>query len=380
MKVAYGTFSPVLLVEYCHDQVADETASDFNVTWSRTSPIIVSAGDDAYQTYVTLECDEGMGMTVVGAPNNIVAFNYASSSVIPSIEYGIMEYLGFNYQSNSTFTGDIGSVMVDMGNLFLNGTAFDIFEQNGFTIIKAVGNDSLLMVYDPVTGIVRDINLVNGYSGAYCYSNYQTNLADDLGTYLSKFNVNETLLGIGSSAAISLGVALLVCSGPPGWLGLAVIGLGMAGSYYAAGLNEGWTTSKWTNFGLNVGPALIPGIGAEGGVAGKLTIGYVTSNGIEKTVTTVPRNYEGYVITNMPNWAGGTFAGGYMSTVQYVKYGTTQSVLRTAYGATDKEAVKNALIGLGTDRTQAVINGYSPEINQYSSTSYNNLSDYLQQI
>ena len=131
MKVAYGTFSPVLLVEYCHDQVADEAASEFNVAWSRTSPIIVSAGDDAYQTYVTLECDEGMGMTVVGSSDNVRAFNYACSSAISPIEYNVMNDLGFNYQSNSTINGTIGSVLMDISNGFLNGMPSDIFGQNG---------------------------------------------------------------------------------------------------------------------------------------------------------------------------------------------------------------------------------------------------------
>ncbi len=52
MKAAYGTFLTALLVEYCHDQVADSAASQYNVTWSRTHPVVVSVGDDAYQTFL----------------------------------------------------------------------------------------------------------------------------------------------------------------------------------------------------------------------------------------------------------------------------------------------------------------------------------------
>ena len=378
MKAAYGTFLTGLLVEYCHDQVADEAASDFNVTWSRTSLIIVSAGDDAYQTYVTLECDEGMGMTVVGALNNIVAFNYASSSVIPSIESGIMEYLGFDYQSNSTFTGDISSVLVGMGNLFLNGTAFDIFEQNGFTIIKAVGNDSLLMVFDPVTGIVRDINLVNGYSGAYCYSNYQTNLAVDVGNYVMNSDVGHLAFGVGSGAAISLGVATALCFGPPGWIvGGIMIAAGAYGSYCATGLNDGWTTAKWINFGTSVGLDLIPFAGFEAG-AGKLCVEYAASKGVTKTVTsTISEDAEGYVLTSMPK-AGNDYMDGYVTSAQYFKYGSLGGVTRVAFGSTKKEAIENTLQGLAIDKTkEGIINDYSPEINQYSSTTYNDITDYL---
>ena len=80
---------------YTHDQVADAAASEYNVTWSRTHPIAVSVGDDAYQTYLTLECDHSMGMTVIGSLGNIILFNSACSSQIPTIEYGIMSNLDF---------------------------------------------------------------------------------------------------------------------------------------------------------------------------------------------------------------------------------------------------------------------------------------------
>ncbi len=66
MKAAYGTFLTALIMEYVHNQVADTAAKEFNVTWARTNPIIVSVGDDALQTYLTLECDHGMGMTQWG--------------------------------------------------------------------------------------------------------------------------------------------------------------------------------------------------------------------------------------------------------------------------------------------------------------------------
>ena len=65
MNVTYNTFLTTLLVEYVYDKIADNISSDYNVTWSRTSPIIVSVGDEVYETYLTLECDHTMGMTVV---------------------------------------------------------------------------------------------------------------------------------------------------------------------------------------------------------------------------------------------------------------------------------------------------------------------------
>jgi len=375
LKAAYGTFLAALLVEYCHDQVADQAASAFNVTWDRTSPIVVSAGDDAYQTYVTLECDQSMGMAVVGAPLNMVAFRYACSSVIPSIESGIMGYLGFSYQFNSTFTGDIGSVLVDMGRLFSNGSVFDIFEQNGLTIIKAVGNDSLLMVFDPITGIVRDINLVNGYSGAYCYSNYQTILADDVGNFLSQFNINETLLGMGGSAAISMGIAtILVVGGPVGWaIGGAILVGGLYSSYCAEGLNEGWTNEKWFRFGVSVGLSAIPYVGFEAG-AGRLCIEYAASRGVTRTVTnTISKDAEGYVLTSMPK-VGDGYMDGYITTAEYIQYGNLKGAVKVAFGRTKEEAATKVV----EDKTkEAIINTYIPESDQYDSSIYDHFSNYL---
>ena len=192
MKAAYGTFLTALLVEYWHDNIADNLASGCNVTWSRTSPIVVSVGDDAYQTYLTLECDHGMGMTVVGKPDNMKLFNCVCSSAIPSIEYSVMNGLAFNFQARTT-SGDLRSVKYELINMFLNGTSIEEFEQNGLIIMKAEGSDDNFWVIDPETGIVRDINTINNYCGAYCFPDLQTELANDLGNFL--LNHQATLPG-----------------------------------------------------------------------------------------------------------------------------------------------------------------------------------------
>ena len=72
----------------------------YNVTWSRTPPITVSVGDDAYQTYLTLECDHIMGMTVTGSLKNTILFNNICSSIISPLEYAVMDNLGESQFSN----------------------------------------------------------------------------------------------------------------------------------------------------------------------------------------------------------------------------------------------------------------------------------------
>jgi hypothetical protein len=63
----------------------------------------------------------------------------------------------------------------------MNGVSLEVFESNGYVVLKAVGRDDLIFVIDPETGVVRDINTVNGYCGAYCYHNLQTDLAFNFG-------------------------------------------------------------------------------------------------------------------------------------------------------------------------------------------------------
>jgi len=93
MKAAYGTFLEALLMVKCHDMVADQAAAQYNVTWCRTTPIVVSVFDDAYFTVLTLECSHRFGMDVVGDPGNITAFRYACSAAINPLEHMVGESL-----------------------------------------------------------------------------------------------------------------------------------------------------------------------------------------------------------------------------------------------------------------------------------------------
>jgi len=305
MKAAYGTFLEALLVIYGHDMVADVAASKYNVTWSRTTSIVVSGVDDATSTYITGEMSHRMGMDVVGDPENVRAFRYACSSAFSPIEYWVGQAL---FPSSNSTSDLLGSVTLGLGYMMLNGEPLEIFESNGYTIIRAIGDNQRILIIDPLTGIVMDgMSLNEIISGTRCFGDQQTEWAHDYGNSLldNKDTINraietgedvttdwgqddmgDTVLGLSSSVAISVGVAILLCCGPVGWVTLAagagLIALGVAGSYYAADLDEGWTTSRWIDFGLNVGPSLIPFIGWEGGVAGRLGISYVTKQGLQR--------------------------------------------------------------------------------------------------
>lgn len=158
MNVAYNTFLTALMIEYAHDRIADNMKTPLNVTWSRTSPVIVSVGEDPYQIYETLESDHVMGMTVIGTIENMWIFNFETSSSIPFIENEIM-----SNAYNSTFS----SVTIEINYLFNNYKMYvETFEYDGFVIVKSIFNS--FIVIDLETGIVRDIDTVNRlYGGLY---------------------------------------------------------------------------------------------------------------------------------------------------------------------------------------------------------------------
>ncbi|OPX60896.1 MAG: hypothetical protein A4E25_00135 [Methanobacterium sp. PtaB.Bin024] len=123
-----------------------------------------------------------MGMSVVGAASSMRAFNYACSSAINPIEHWVMKSLFPNINTSTSIT-------LGLGQLLLDGETLEIFQSNGYTVIKVLSNDTRFLVIDPETGIVRDI-MISEYgwiNGAYCYYNLQTNMAIDLGTNLMNY-------------------------------------------------------------------------------------------------------------------------------------------------------------------------------------------------
>jgi hypothetical protein len=148
--------------------VADQAATAYNVTWSRTTPITVSCCDDAASSYLTGESDLRMGMDVNGTVSNVWAFRFACSSAFSPIENEIVNP-----------DGGIASVTLGIGERIINGETPELFYSNGYIIYKIKNKDDLILLLDPLTGIVRDI-LYGTYCGAYCFPNLQTEWATDL--------------------------------------------------------------------------------------------------------------------------------------------------------------------------------------------------------
>ena len=80
MKAAYGSFLEGLDVIYCNDLVADCAAGRFNVSWERTSPMVMSVRDDNARTVMSGESSFYFGRTAYGDLDAVRAFYFACSA------------------------------------------------------------------------------------------------------------------------------------------------------------------------------------------------------------------------------------------------------------------------------------------------------------
>lgn len=184
MKAAYGTFLTPLIVIYENDRVADEFATEFNVTWSRISPACVSLCNDYNSLYITGESDHNMGREAIGNISNVWKFNYATS-----FSFSLVEQLVGNNVWNTTV---IGSVTLGLIESFMNNETLEIFTSNGYTFIKHADDNSTLLFLDLETGIVRDYFSNYGLLGTMpCYHDNITENAWNYGGKILNKSSND---------------------------------------------------------------------------------------------------------------------------------------------------------------------------------------------
>ena len=184
MKAAYGTFLTSYLVIWENDRVADEAASRFNVTWSRTAPVCVSLCNDYNCLYITGESDHRMGREAIGNSSNVWKFNFATSFSFSLIE----QLVGNNIWNDTT----IGSVTLGLLQSFLNNETLEIFTSNGYIFIKRANDNTMLLFLDTKTGIVRDEFSYYGLLGTMpCYHDNITEMAWGYGSSLLNTNSKE---------------------------------------------------------------------------------------------------------------------------------------------------------------------------------------------
>ena len=352
MKAAFGSFIEGLDVIYCNDLCADIAAERFNVTWIRTSPMVMSVHDDIHGTVLSGESSFYFGRTAYGDPDDVKSFYFACSASFSPIEH---------YVTNALFPnqGNNGSATVGLGFILDSGGEIEIVQDGDLTLIREVGSNEKVLVFDSSTGLLRDQIIVD-FCGAYCYSDQQTDWACDFGqqcisnsAYLKDWvrnvtnwaedgihlaldhipildDIDDDLLGIAGSISMSVGFACLPIFPVGTAVGLGLIAGGFVATYYADNLNRGWSYQKGINLLADVGLSAIP-LGKETKI-GKIVISKGVNTVSERTITKSSNK----IIRAL--WEkGGTETlykahGG--ATRTYVKYGTLESGLKTAYGDT----------------------------------------------
>ena len=163
------------------------------------------------------------------------------------------------------------SITIGLGQMILNGELVDLFISNDYLMMMS-SIENLYLVVDPETSIVRDVMITYmPISGAYCFSDLQTEWASELGGKLINGNPNVSSFPviIGSLGInIAYGLSELAASLT---IGEVVIGGLTVGELFAAGALGGLIglaiaadiiiTLEYPDIGVPGNLHTIPGLG-----------------------------------------------------------------------------------------------------------------------
>jgi len=121
------------------------------------------------------------------------------------------------YGQINTFDMSVNSVMLDLiYDYYYNNASLEAFMQNDYLIVKAIRNDDNILIIDLETYIMRDINTVSNYYGAYCFHDQLTesinNLGEDLVNGLKYLNVEKVLTFTFGTLSIVGGFAIVTAA------------------------------------------------------------------------------------------------------------------------------------------------------------------------
>jgi hypothetical protein len=248
--------------------------------------------------------------------------------------------------------GNNGSATVGLGFILDCGGDIEIISDGDLTLIREVGSNEKILLFDSSTGLLRD-EVIISYNGAYCYSDQQTDWAcdfahdmldakDDIWNFV--FNnsfmdwANNDVLGILGSVSMSVGIACLPAFPVGTVVGLGLIGFGLYSTYYADDLNKGLTDQRLAHFGVDVGLSLIPGVGSELKV-GKIVLTKGAKEVSSKIISKNSFAFERYLVEK-----GGTEILYNGLERNSVKYNFLEAAFYSRYGYSAKNMIQKILL------------------------------------
>ena len=282
--------------------------------------------------------------------------------------------------------GNNGSATVGLGFILDSGGEIEIIQDGDLTLIREVGSNDKVLIFDSVTGLLRD-QIIAGYNGAYCYSDQQTDWGCDFGENCVRFrnflkdwipvitdnvrygihhimdnvpfldDIDNNILGIAGGIGISVGIACLPVFPVGTAVGALMIGGGIFANYYSNDLNKGWNYERGFSFGVDVALSSIPVAGTElksGSVLGKVVI---SEGGADLSVVKLSSKKLSPVMKSYLEKSAtesSSFMVGKSYKYSFTKFGTIESIVKTAYNGVDKYDVltdfgQNYLMGLFAD-------------------------------
>ena len=112
---------------YCDILFVDCAAERFNVSWERTSPMVMSVRDDNARTIMSGESSFYFGRTAYGDLDAVKAFYFACSASFSPIEQYVGTALFPRISDNSSVTTGLGFILDNGGTIEIIQDGYCLF-------------------------------------------------------------------------------------------------------------------------------------------------------------------------------------------------------------------------------------------------------------
>ena len=154
----YGMHLASLEATWLCDELADEYANEFNVSWERCNVLTILGGINLEDTYLNI-LNADMGMNVKGNKNNAVLFRLANSINLPNIEEYVLKPVSERYMGKTVNSQD---------------NVFSSMKKNEFSmtqlgdLLYVFSKDDSAIVLNCTSGVASVIQYKNGevYKGS----------------------------------------------------------------------------------------------------------------------------------------------------------------------------------------------------------------------